>query len=280
MRQQAAGRRGPAPGRAAPRQTAGGLGSERGVQHGRARRPGARADDDLHAHHPVRPVVQRPAGGAGRGPGRGAGGPAGGGDRPPAGRRPRRARPRSTTQELNTSLLSRLKTTAVRRPRPTNVYVTVSGPLGYSVFPFFGLHLTDLRDRRRPGRVLPARRARPRGRLMRRRHGRLRPQRGPRLDVGGAGGPRPGAGPAAAAGRRPAAGWSRSQGAHRRRGPGRRPGRVARPVRRSRPASWPSRPPAADLGRHQLVRRPRTRRGAGDRLPGRPVPLAQPGDAT
>jgi hypothetical protein len=24
----------------------------------------------------------------------------------------------------------------------TNVFVTVSGPLGYSVFPFFGLHLT------------------------------------------------------------------------------------------------------------------------------------------
>jgi Flp pilus assembly protein TadG len=44
-------------------------------------------------------------------------------------------------RELNTSLLGKLRATAWGRPA-TNVYVTVSGPLGYSVFPFFGLHLT------------------------------------------------------------------------------------------------------------------------------------------
>ena len=44
-------------------------------------------------------------------------------------------------KELNTKLLGKLKATAYGN-RATNVYVTVSGPLGYSVFPFFGLHLT------------------------------------------------------------------------------------------------------------------------------------------
>jgi Flp pilus assembly protein TadG len=44
-------------------------------------------------------------------------------------------------KELNTKLLGTLKATAYG-DRATNVYVTVSGPLGYSVFPFFGLHLT------------------------------------------------------------------------------------------------------------------------------------------
>jgi len=44
-------------------------------------------------------------------------------------------------RELNTKLLGKLKATAWGRPT-ANVYVTVSGPLGYSVFPFFGLHLT------------------------------------------------------------------------------------------------------------------------------------------
>ena len=44
-------------------------------------------------------------------------------------------------QELNTKLLGKLNATAWGN-RATNVYVTVSGPLGYSVFPFFGLHLT------------------------------------------------------------------------------------------------------------------------------------------
>jgi Flp pilus assembly protein TadG len=43
--------------------------------------------------------------------------------------------------ELNTQLLGKLRATASGDPA-TNVYVTVSGPLGYSVFPFFGLHLT------------------------------------------------------------------------------------------------------------------------------------------
>jgi Flp pilus assembly protein TadG len=42
---------------------------------------------------------------------------------------------------LHTSLLSRLTAHASGSAR-TNVYVTVSGPLGYSVFPFFGLNLT------------------------------------------------------------------------------------------------------------------------------------------
>jgi Flp pilus assembly protein TadG len=42
---------------------------------------------------------------------------------------------------LHTSLLSRLTAHASGNPR-ANVYVTVSGPLGYSVFPFFGLNLT------------------------------------------------------------------------------------------------------------------------------------------
>jgi len=44
-------------------------------------------------------------------------------------------------RELNTKLLGKLNATAWGRPT-ANVYVTVSGPLGYSVFPFFGLHLT------------------------------------------------------------------------------------------------------------------------------------------
>jgi Flp pilus assembly protein TadG len=44
-------------------------------------------------------------------------------------------------KELNTKLLSKLTATAYGN-RATNVYVTVSGPLGYSVFPFFGLRLT------------------------------------------------------------------------------------------------------------------------------------------
>ena len=44
-------------------------------------------------------------------------------------------------KELNTNLLGKLTATASGNPA-TNVYVTVSGPLSYSVFPFFGLHLT------------------------------------------------------------------------------------------------------------------------------------------
>jgi hypothetical protein len=42
---------------------------------------------------------------------------------------------------LHTNLLGKVRPHAYGDPR-TNVYVTVSGPLGYSVFPFFGLHLT------------------------------------------------------------------------------------------------------------------------------------------
>jgi Flp pilus assembly protein TadG len=42
--------------------------------------------------------------------------------------------------KLNTSLLGSLTANAYGNPR-SNVYVTVSGPMGYSVFPFFGLHL-------------------------------------------------------------------------------------------------------------------------------------------
>ena len=42
---------------------------------------------------------------------------------------------------LNTKLLGSLTATAYGNPA-RNVYVTVRGPLGYSVFPFFGLHLT------------------------------------------------------------------------------------------------------------------------------------------
>jgi Flp pilus assembly protein TadG len=42
---------------------------------------------------------------------------------------------------LNTRLLGGLTAHAYGNPR-TNVYVTVTGPLGYSVFPFFNLHLT------------------------------------------------------------------------------------------------------------------------------------------
>lgn len=42
---------------------------------------------------------------------------------------------------LHTHLLSKVKPHAYGDPA-TNVYVTVSGPLGYSVFPFFGLSLT------------------------------------------------------------------------------------------------------------------------------------------
>ena len=44
-------------------------------------------------------------------------------------------------KELNTKLLGKLNATAWGN-RATNVYVTVSGPLAYTVFPFFGLHLT------------------------------------------------------------------------------------------------------------------------------------------
>ena len=42
---------------------------------------------------------------------------------------------------LRSSLLSRLTAEASGNPQ-TNVFVTVSGPLGYSVFGFFGLNLT------------------------------------------------------------------------------------------------------------------------------------------
>jgi hypothetical protein len=42
---------------------------------------------------------------------------------------------------LHTRLLSKVRPHAYGDPA-TNVFVTVSGPLGYSVFPFFGLHLT------------------------------------------------------------------------------------------------------------------------------------------
>jgi Flp pilus assembly protein TadG len=42
---------------------------------------------------------------------------------------------------LHTSLLSKLTAQASGNAQ-TNVYVTVSGPLGYSVFGFFGLNLT------------------------------------------------------------------------------------------------------------------------------------------
>jgi Flp pilus assembly protein TadG len=42
---------------------------------------------------------------------------------------------------LHSSLLSKLTAQASGNAR-TNVFVTVSGPLGYSVFGFFGLHLT------------------------------------------------------------------------------------------------------------------------------------------
>ena len=44
-------------------------------------------------------------------------------------------------KELNTKLLGKLTATASGNAA-TNVYVTVKGPMGYSVFPFFGLHLT------------------------------------------------------------------------------------------------------------------------------------------
>lgn len=44
-------------------------------------------------------------------------------------------------KELNTKLLGKLRAVASGSPA-TNVYVTVSGKLGYSVFPFFGLDLT------------------------------------------------------------------------------------------------------------------------------------------
>jgi Flp pilus assembly protein TadG len=42
---------------------------------------------------------------------------------------------------LHSSLLSKLTAQASGNPQ-TNVFVTVSGPLGYSVFGFFGLNLT------------------------------------------------------------------------------------------------------------------------------------------
>ena len=44
-------------------------------------------------------------------------------------------------QTLNTKLLSGLTAHASGNPA-ASVFVTVRGPLGYSVFPFFGLHLT------------------------------------------------------------------------------------------------------------------------------------------
>lgn len=44
-------------------------------------------------------------------------------------------------RSLNTSLMGSLTARAHGNPR-ASVYVTVSGPLGYSVFPFFRLHLT------------------------------------------------------------------------------------------------------------------------------------------
>jgi Flp pilus assembly protein TadG len=43
--------------------------------------------------------------------------------------------------QLNTKLLSGLTAHAYGNP-DANVYVTVTGPLGYSVFPFFNLRLT------------------------------------------------------------------------------------------------------------------------------------------
>jgi hypothetical protein len=42
---------------------------------------------------------------------------------------------------LNTKLLGKL-TARASGSRAASVFVTVRGPLGYSVFPFFGLHLT------------------------------------------------------------------------------------------------------------------------------------------
>jgi Flp pilus assembly protein TadG len=42
--------------------------------------------------------------------------------------------------KLNTHLLGSLTSQASGSPL-SNVFVTVTGPLGYSVFPFFGLHL-------------------------------------------------------------------------------------------------------------------------------------------
>lgn len=44
-------------------------------------------------------------------------------------------------RSLNISLMGKLTARAHGNPR-TSVYVTVTGPLGYSVFPFFALHLT------------------------------------------------------------------------------------------------------------------------------------------
>jgi Flp pilus assembly protein TadG len=44
-------------------------------------------------------------------------------------------------RSLDTKLLGSLTAAASGNPR-TSVYVTVRGPLGYSVFSFFGLHLT------------------------------------------------------------------------------------------------------------------------------------------
>lgn len=43
--------------------------------------------------------------------------------------------------QLNTKLLGALTAHAYGNPR-SNVFVTVTGPLGYSVFPFFNLNLT------------------------------------------------------------------------------------------------------------------------------------------
>jgi Flp pilus assembly protein TadG len=43
---------------------------------------------------------------------------------------------------MHSRLLSRISSRAYYGATPSSVYVTVSGPLGYSVFPFFSLNLT------------------------------------------------------------------------------------------------------------------------------------------
>ncbi len=58
-------------------------------------------------------------------------------------------------KELNTKLLGKLKATAWGN-RATNVYVTVSGPLGLLGVSVLRAAPDRLGDRRRPGRVLPA----------------------------------------------------------------------------------------------------------------------------
>ena len=85
-------------------------------------------------------MVQRPPGGPVGGPGGGTGGPGAGGSQPGWAGAAQQAATRYYTG-LHTSLLSKLTAQASGNAR-TNVYVTVSGPLGYSVFGFFGLDLT------------------------------------------------------------------------------------------------------------------------------------------